>query len=156
MRMIPTILAAAAAAVFAAPLAAEDPPVPYWASIRANEVNMRVGPGEDYMISWVYHRAHLPLKVVRVKEGWRFVRDQDGAQGWILARFLSRERDAVVVGKEPAAMRDSPSDNGRLLWKVAPGVIGLVGDCTDGWCPMTIGERKGFVQQAHLWGAGEP
>ena len=57
--------------------AEDDVEIPYWASVRVGEVNMRVGPGEDYRILWVYKRPMLPLKVVRVKEGWRLVRDPD-------------------------------------------------------------------------------
>jgi SH3-like domain-containing protein len=143
-------------AMLSVPAAAQDVQTPYWASIRADVVNMHVGPGEDYSISWVYKRAHLPLKVVRIKEGWRLVQDPDGAQGWILARFLSRERNAVVTGRTATAMRESGSASARLLWKVEPGVVGLVGDCAAGWCPVTIGPHKGFIEQAHLWGAGEP
>lgn len=139
-----------------APADAQDAKVPYWASIRASEVNMRVGPGEDYKILWVYHRPQLPFKVLRMKEGWRFVEDPDGARGWVLARFLTRERTGVVKGKEPAAMRDTGDHNARLLWRLAPGVVGLLGDCAAGWCQFAVGARKGFVQQDRLWGAGEP
>jgi SH3-like domain-containing protein len=91
------------ASIGAPAMAADD--VPYWASIRASEVNMRVGPGEDYRIKWTYRRQSLPMKVVRIKEGWRLVEDPDGAQGWMLARFLSRERAAYVRGKGLADMR---------------------------------------------------
>lgn len=140
----------------AAPVAAEEVATPYWASIRSDEVNMRVGPGEDYRISWVYRRAHLPLKVLRIKEGWRLVQDPDGAQGWMLARFLSRERAAYVSGQGLAEMRESASGSARLLWKVQPGVVGLLGECSAGWCAFTVGPHQGFVEQARLWGAGEP
>jgi SH3-like domain-containing protein len=37
--------------------------VPYWAALRAGEVNMRVGPSEDFPIEWVYRRQGLPVKV---------------------------------------------------------------------------------------------
>ena len=90
-------LVAAALAFCAVPAVADDAKTPYWASVRAGEVNMRVGPGEDYRILWVYHRPHLPFKVLRIKEGWRFVEDPDGAKGWVLARFLTRERTAFVM-----------------------------------------------------------
>lgn len=136
--------------------AAEDPKVPYWASIRPNEVNMRVGPGEDYRINWVYRRQHLPLKVLRIKEAWRLVQDPDGARGWMHSRFLTRQRGGYVQGGEPADMRDKGAAEGRLLWRVSPGVVGLLGDCSEGWCAFAIGERKGFVPQARIWGAGEP
>src|SRR3569623_1682469 len=70
------------------PAGAQDRETPYWASLRSDEVNMRVGPSEDYQISWVYRRAGLPVKVVRIKEGWRLVRDSEGAEGWVVGRLL--------------------------------------------------------------------
>ena len=146
----------AAAAVLSAPLRADDPKTPYWASIRSDEVNMRVGPGEDYRIVWVYHRQHLPLKVLRLKEGWRLVQDPGGAQGWVLARLLTRERSGFISGKEPAEMHEQANANSRLLWRLAPGVVGQLGNCTSGWCQLAVGPRQGYVEQTRLWGAGEP
>ena len=130
--------------------------VPYWASLRATEVNMRVGPGEDYRISWVYHRQHLPVKVLREMEGWRLVQDQDGARGWIMLRFLSHARGAVVVGEGPADMRAAGSDDSTLRWHLAPGVVGLLGDCAGGWCQFNVDGRAGYVGQDRLWGAAAP
>ncbi len=138
------------------PVQAEDKDVPYWASIRADEVNMRVGPGEDYRVLWVYHRASLPLKVLRIKEGWRLVQDPQGARGWILARFLSRSRGAIVTGQGLAELRESGDGEAKLLWRLAPGVTGRLGDCSQGWCRFDLGGRSGFVQQDRVWGAGEP
>lgn len=137
-------------------LAQDTVETPYWASVRVSEVNMRVGPGEDYRIVWVYKRPLLPVKVLRIKEGWRFVRDPEGAQGWVLARFLTRQRTAFVQGREPAEMRESGKGDAKLLWRLAPGVIGQLGDCDKGWCAFTVGPRKGYVAQDRLWGAGEP
>lgn len=143
-------------ALSAPPAAAQDVPVPYWASLRVDEVNMRVGPGEDYAISWVYRRAQLPLKVLRLKDGWRLVQDPDGAQGWMLARFLTRNRGAIVRGQGLAEMRDSGNAGSKLLWRLEPGVTGMLGECDSSWCRFTTGARHGYVPQARLWGAGEP
>ena len=154
-RLLLTMLFAAAA-VLSAPLRAEAPKTPYWASIRSDEVNMRVGPGEDYRIAWVYYRQHLPLKVLRLKEGWRLVQDPEGAQGWVLARLLTRERSGFVTGQQPAEMHEQANGNSRLLWRLAPGVVGQLGDCGSGWCQFTVGPRRGFVEQTRVWGAGEP
>ncbi|MFV0643106.1 MAG: SH3 domain-containing protein [Sphingomonadaceae bacterium] len=139
------------------PLCAQEREVPYWAAMRAGEVNMRVGPSEDYKISWVFKRKGLPVKVVRVKEGWRLIRDPDGEQGWVVARLLKPERGALVVGEGLAAMREAPSDSARLKWNLEPGVVGNLGECADGWCVLEIdGRRKGYVRQDRLWGSGEP
>ncbi len=137
-------------------LAQDSAEVPYWASIRASEVNMRAGPGEDYRVVWVYRRPMLPLKVVRIKEGWRLVRDPDGAQGWVMARFLTRQRTGFVRGKEPAELREGGDPAAKLLWRLAPGVVGKLGECDKGWCSFEVGQRKGFAPQDRLWGAGEP
>lgn len=144
--------------VFSVPLPAQaqDREVPYWASIRVGEVNMRKGPAEDYPIDWVYRREGLPVKVVRVMEGWRLVRDPDGAQGWIVARLLNPERTALVVGEGLADMRDAPADNGKLRWNAQPGVVGKLGDCQASWCEFDVDGRKGWIRQARLWGAGAP
>ncbi|MCP5387914.1 MAG: hypothetical protein H6916_14055 [Novosphingobium sp.] len=156
MRIYRPAFPSAVALTLATPLLAQDVQTPYWASIRPDELNMRVGPGEEYRIAWVYRRAHLPLKVLRLKEGWRLVQDPDGAQGWVLARFLTRERTGYVRGQEPAAMREEGNGSARLLWRAAPGVIGLLGDCSNGWCAFAVGPRKGWIEQTRLWGAGEP
>jgi SH3-like domain-containing protein len=156
MQFTRKLMLAAALALALPALAQDSAKVPYWASIRSGEVNMRAGPGEDYRIAWVYHRPMLPLKVLRMKEGWRLVRDPGGTQGWVLARLLTRQRTGFVQGKEPADMREAGNPEAKLLWRLAPGVVGLLGDCDKGWCAFTVGPRKGFVEQSQLWGAGEP
>lgn len=134
--------------------------MPYWATLRADEVNMRVGPSADFPIDWVYRRAGLPVKVIRLNLGWRLVEDPDGTRGWIVARLLSPARGAIVIGEELAAMRDAPGsaagEAGPLLWNTEPGVVGALGDCEAGWCEFDIQGRKGRVEQHRLWGAGVP
>lgn len=146
----------AAGCALTAPAAAQEVEVPYWASIRASEVNMRVGPGEDYRINWVYRRPHLPVKVLRMMEGWRLVQDPDGARGWMLARFLTRERGAIVKGQELAEMREAGDAAARLLWKLRPGVVGKLGECKADWCRFEVDGHAGFVRKDRVWGAGAP
>jgi SH3-like domain-containing protein len=153
----PRLLTLLALFFCSAPAMAEDESdPPYWASIRTSELNMRVGPSEDFRVSWVYQRQGLPLKVVRKKEGWRLVRDPDGAQGWVVARFLSRERSAIVQGKGATPMRERPEEGAALRWKLAPGVVGKLGDCENAWCEFEVAGHKGWVSQQRLWGAGKP
>ncbi len=151
------LLAAIAFLSLTVPALAQDAvKTPYWASVRSEEVNMRVGPGEDYRIIWVYKRPLLPLKVLRMKEGWRYVQDPSGAKGWVLGSLLARKRGGYIQGGGPAEMREGGSAGSKLLWRLAPGVIGELGDCAKGWCGFAVGPRKGFVPQDRVWGAGEP
>lgn len=140
----------------AAPAAAQEREVPYWATLRSTEVNMRVGPSEAYPIEWVYRRQGLPVKVLRVNQGWRLVEDPAGDRGWVVARLLDPARGAIVVGKGLADMRAEPSAEAALRWRVEPGVSGALGDCEEGWCQFVVAGRKGWVPADRLWGAGEP
>lgn len=146
----------------ALPAAAQDSDeVPYWASLTTDKANMRVGPGGSYKILWVYQRKGLPVKVVRRLSGWRLVEDPDGTRGWVVSRFLSRERSAIVTGDDNVMMRALPADDAKLLWQLEPGVTGWLGECGQGWCRFAVGEREGpmqegWVRQDRLWGDGEP
>lgn len=117
---------------------------------------MRVGPSQEYKIDWVYRRKGLPVKVVRLREGWRLVQDPDGTQGWIAQSQLTPERSALVIGEGLADLREAPTGSSALRWRAEPGVVGTLGDCQDQWCEIDIGGRKGWVASDRLWGAGEP
>jgi SH3-like domain-containing protein len=140
----------------AASAAAQEAELPYWASIDTPEANMRVGAGEQFPVQWVYRREGLPVKVVRLMQGWRYVEEPDGTMGWISASLLSRHRTAIVVGEELAAMREAPSRDAELRWNLEPGVVGDLGECEAGWCELDVNRHVGWVEQSRLWGAGEP
>ena len=143
-----------AVAVASPAQAAGDDDLPYWASLTADIVNMRVGPARDYKIAWVYKRKLLPLRVIRRHEGWRLVEDPDGARGWVLARFLSRKQTGIVRGA-PAEMRERPG-SGRTMWRAQPGVVGRVGNCESGWCKFDVAGRSAWIDAAAIWGEGKP
>lgn len=157
--MIRTSLAFLLAAGLAAcgSATAQRQPTPYWATIDTTELNMRVGPSKEYKIEWVFRRQGLPIRVLRVKDdGWRYVEDHDGAQGWVHADFLDAARSGLVIGSGPAPMRAAPADDAALSWKLEPGVVGSLGSCEGGWCSFSVGKRAGYVPADRLWGAGEP
>ena len=59
--------------------------LPRFVSLKVDRVNLRQGPGTDYPTAWVYHRAGLPVEILKEFEGWRQIRDADGAVGWVRA-----------------------------------------------------------------------
>lgn len=149
------LLLTSIAACIAAPAAAQDEEVPYWVSLSVEEANMRVGPGTQYPVDWVYRREGLPLKVVRRMQGWRRVQDPDGDEGWIVSVMLTRERSAIVTGEGVAPMLEKPG-GGDLRWNVEPGVVGKLGECREGYCELDVEGHTGWVAQDRLWGEGEP
>lgn len=152
--LLPLIIVAASPLPAAAQ--SQDREVPYWATIRASELNMRAGPSEDYPVQWVYRRPGLPVKVLRLKDGWRLIEDPDGEKGWVVARLLSPDIGAIVKGDEPAPMRADPEPSSALRWRLEPGVVGRLGNCDEGWCRFDVDGHIGWVPAARLWGAGDP
>jgi len=152
-----TLLALVAGILLAAtlPARAQTMDGPYWVSLSKDETNLRVGPGRDYRIAWVYVRKGLPMKVLRVMGGWRLVEEPDGTRGWVLARFLSRTHTGIVKSGV-TEIREKSDGSGRVLWRAEPGVIGRVGDCDDGWCRFDVDGRAGYVRDAAVWGTGKP
>ena len=138
------------------PAYAQDRDTPYWASMRFDEVNMRVGPSQEYKIDWVYKRKGLPVKVVRLREGWRLIQDPDGVQGWVAQSQLTPDRSALVIGEGLANLRDDPTAHSALRWRAEPGVVGQLNECRQNWCELNIGGRTGWIESARLWGAGKP
>jgi len=137
------------------PAIAQDRDVPYWATLRFDTVNMRKGPSQDFPIDWVYKRKGLPVKVVRLREGWRLVQDPEGTQGWIAASQLSPKLGALIVGEGNAELREDASNIAALRWQAEPGVVGELIRCREGFCEIDVAGRSGWVSEERLWGAGE-
>ena len=71
--------------------------LPRFVSLKSNRVNMRIGPGRDYKVQWMYVRRYLPMEVIREFGNWRNVRDPKGVEGWILHSLLSSTRIAIIT-----------------------------------------------------------
>lgn len=124
---------------------------PYFASISTNQARMRTGPGKNYPASWFYRREDLPIKVIDVYGEWRKIEDPDGTQGWMQVNLLSDTRTAMVIGTI-LEMRAAPRFNARINWRAAPGVVGRISKCAQGWCWFDVRGRGGYVEQSHIWG----
>jgi SH3-like domain-containing protein len=130
-------------------------PIPRFVSIRADAVNLRVGPGDQYPIAWVYHRVGLPLEVLREFDVWRLVVDATGTEGWMHEATLVDTRHFVINGQSPVTLFRSPSDQSSAAAQLMPGVIGLIQRCDAGaeLCRVRVGHIGGWLQRSAFWGA---
>ncbi len=133
--------------------AAEGPrKAPYWASITASRARARTGPARTYPAAWEYRRADLPVRVVQVFKEWRRVEDPDGTGGWIQGNLLSSTRTAIVRAPTPVPMLEQATAGASLKWRAAPGVVGRISQCGNGWCRFDVKGRAAFVEESGLWG----
>ena len=83
-------------------------PLPRFVSLRADQVNLRTGPGVQYPVEWVYQRKDLPVEIITEYRTWRKIRDWQSTQGWVHQSMLSGKRSIIVTGKR-RSMRSSAS-----------------------------------------------
>ena len=134
-------------------------PVPRYVSLKADRVYIRQGPGTDHKVLWVFTRAGLPVEVIKEFEGWRQVRDSEGATGWVAQTLISGRRTALILPWETKA---SPPPQIPLLSDdkagappvaiVEAGVIANIRTCDGRWCYVSVGDYRGYVEQKKLWG----
>lgn len=141
-------------------------PLPRFASLRASEINVRVGPGQRYDVAWVYVRAGLPIEIVQEFDNWRKIRDFEGAEGWVHKNLLSGERTALIAPwlsddiDEPLFAR--PSQTAAVRAYAGAMVLVNVDKCLGSWCEVSgsfvpKGATRalnfgGWISQEKLWG----
>ena len=156
------VLAVLAALVLAPALALADPigpvtklPLPRFASLKTDRVNLREGPSKDHATKWVYQRAGLPVEITAEFEIWRKVRDSEGVEGWVLHSLLSGRRTALVTPNkkgENSKLYARPSASGDLAATLQAGVIVNLHNCDGSWCLVDGDGFKGYIEQVKLWG----
>jgi SH3-like domain-containing protein len=131
-------------------------PIPRFVSLKADRVNVRVGPGEDYDVTWTFTRSDLPVEVIQEFDNWRRIRDSDGAVGWVFHSLLSGKRTAVVApwagGEGPMPIRSSASETAGVTAYLEASVMTAVDRCSAGWCRVSGDGFAGWIEQARLWG----
>lgn len=131
-------------------------PLPRFVSLKAERVNMRVGPGRGYQVDWLYLKRGLPMEIIQEFDNWRKVRDSGGNEGWILHSLLSGRRTVVVAPwedrAETVAMYEQPDTGSPLSARLEPGVVAEVAECNGAFCRLETARVSGFVERNRLWG----
>jgi SH3-like domain-containing protein len=130
-------------------------PVPRFVSLKADKVNMHIGPAKHYEVKWLYQRAGLPVEVTAEFENWRRIRDSDGTEGWVYHSLLSGRRTGVVISRSKddlISLHDKPDAKSSVTAQLQPGVQGSVKRCNAAWCRVTGHGFDGWIPQERLWG----
>src|SRR5690606_41387164 len=104
-------------------------PIPRFVSLRANEVNLRAGPGMQYPIEWVYRRPDLPVEVIDEFDNWRKLRDWEGTEGWVHSSMIQAKRTAQVLAMpdgRPRTLRRAPAAEAPAVATLQPEALGVL------------------------------
>ncbi len=139
--------------------------LPRFVSLKAKSVNLRVGPGRKYQISWHYQKRGLPVEIIQEFDQWRRIRDSEGSTGWVLHSLLSSKRTAVVAPWEkvkiefgkPAKVaffdgKNSAQKSSATVARLQAGLIVKVNECGKSWCSVEAQKTQFWLKQESLWG----
>jgi SH3-like domain-containing protein len=134
-------------------------PIPRFVTLKGGVTNLRVGPGRDYPIAWVYRRQGYPLEVIKEFGHWRQVRDvasSEGEEGWVHANLLSGARAVIINPAAPltlAPLYAAASDTSRQVMEAEAGALLKLRSCTLEWCQITApNKRSVWIAKIHLLG----
>jgi SH3-like domain-containing protein len=127
-------------------------PIPRFATLKSDEVNVRTGPGPRYPVDWVFKRKGMPVEIVAEYENWRKVRDWQGAGGWVYQGLLTGKRSFVVPAKM-ASLHKTPAMAAEVTAKLEPEVMGEIRSCLGDWCRVRVpGGVTGWLERTEIWG----
>src|SRR5579862_3821687 len=129
--------------------------IPRFASLKADAVNLRIGPGDRYPIEWVYHRKGLPVEIIAQLDQWRRVRDSQGTEGWVHQRLVTGIRTVVIKGMQQVLYAEADPTSPPVA-KLDPGVIAHLLECRKEWCRIeaqnAADSLKGWLRRDEVWG----
>jgi SH3-like domain-containing protein len=135
---------------------ATQPMLPRFVSLKQQKTNVRVGPGTQYPIRWVYQREGLPVEIIAQFGNWRRIRGSDSSDGWVHAALLSARRTALAAPWSTISvnLRARPRDRASIVARLQPRVLVHVKRCDRAWCAVDVPEHdlRGYVRQVKLWG----
>lgn len=129
-------------------------PLPRFASLRADEVNLRTGPGTRYPIEWVFRKEGMPVEITAEFDVWRRVRDWEGSEGWVHKSTLTGKRSLITTGQRRSVYEESDASS-RVLAQVEAGSIGQILSCEAFWCRVKFESVKGYLPKDAFWGSYE-
>ncbi len=129
---------------------------PSYLALKSDEVNMRVGPGKNYPITWVFKRKYLPMRVLATFKEWHKVKAHDGSIGWIHQNMFTKTNH-VLIDMTARTLHEKPSQDAPIVANIGKYNIARCSSCANGWCKIKIstddkGTLKGYIADRNLWG----
>src|SRR5262249_16615661 len=126
-------------------------PIPRFASLRSDEVNVRTGPGTRYPVAWGFKRKGMRVEIVAEYEVWRKIRDWQGARGWVHQSLLTGKRSFIIPAK-PTNLHKTPAASAEVMAKLEPEVMGEIRSWVGVGCGVGVSSVGGWIKGTGLGG----
>ena len=118
--------------------------------LKNSKVNVRMGPGLDYPVKFIYKKKYLPVKVIDRKDNFRKVIDHKKNSGWIHWSQLKKVNSLIVLSDR--ILFKKPTINSKPLANVKSGKLFLLEKCKKNWCKVSGQNISGWISTDNVWG----
>ena len=122
----------------------------YYLMLKNSKVNVRMGPGLDYPVKFIYKKKYLPVKVIDKKENFRKIIDHKKNSGWIHISQLKKVNSVIVLSNR--ILFKKPSFNSRPIANIDSGRLLILKKCKKDWCKVNSQNYKGWINMDDVWG----
>ena len=122
----------------------------YYLMLKNSKVNVRMGPGLDYPVKFIYKKKYLPVKVIDKKENFRKIIDHKKNSGWIHISQLKKVNSVIVLSNR--ILFKKPSFNSRPIANIDSGRLLVLKKCKKDWCEVISQTYKGWINMDDVWG----
>jgi SH3-like domain-containing protein len=122
-------------------------------SLKSSNVNLRVGPGKEYPVSWIFMKPNLPVMLISEFDQWKKIKFVDKTEGWVHQNMISSKNTAIIVSRYAILYRSA--SNSRPIAKIEKNVIVKILKKDKDWIKIEANKIKGWLKEQDLWGVDE-
>ena len=122
----------------------------YYLMLKNSKVNVRMGPGLDYPVKFIYKKKYLPVKIIDKKENFRKVIDHKKNSGWIHISQLKKVNSVIVLSNR--ILFKKPSVYSKPIANIDSGRLLVLKKCKKDWCEVSSQTYKGWINMYNVWG----
>ena len=122
----------------------------YYLMLKNSKVNVRMGPGLDYPVKFIYKKKYLPVKIIDKKENFRKVIDHKKNSGWIHISQLKKVNSVIVLSNR--ILFKKPTFNSKPIANIESGKLFVLEKCKKNWCEVSSQNYSGWINMDNVWG----
>ena len=122
----------------------------FFLMLKNSKVNVRMGPGMDYPIKFIYKKKYLPVKIIDKKDNFRKIIDHKKNSGWIHISQLKKSNSLIVL--EDKILFKNSNKFSKPLAKLKKGRLVIVKKCKSKWCKVKVEKYTGWINIKNVWG----
>ena len=122
----------------------------FFLMLKNSKVNVRIGPGFDYPIKFIYKKKYLPVKIIDKKDNFRKIIDHKKNSGWIHWTQLKKINSLLVLSDR--ILFEKPTYNSRPLANIRSGRLFVLEKCKKNWCKVSSHSYSGWITVENAWG----